>query len=305
MGYRLLDNEPFADAIKRMVFEQIDTALEHLKPTVRTKDEAIHDARVCIKKTRALLRLVRNSLGSKIYKSEDLVYRDAGRKLSQVRDAAALIETVDKLIEHFSDQLSTNAFGDVRSPLMRSKRERQARKKKAMAETAKSLRAARRRVEEWPGLQTSDICPGLRRVFKIGRARLATASKKPSVENLHEWRKQVKHFLYQTHVLRPIWPTVMEGVERELKTLGAYLSEDHDLSILRERVAKQSKRSDESTEIETLVALIDQRRGELQLKAKLLGARIYAERPGAFEWRIQQYWLAWRSEVKVDPIAGS
>jgi len=41
------------------------------------------------------------------------------------------------------------------------------------------------------------------------------------------------------------------------------------------------------------------------LKAKLLGARIYAEKPGAFEWRIQQYWLAWRSEVKVDPIAGS
>jgi hypothetical protein len=97
----------------------------------------------------------------------------------------------------------------------------------------------------------------------------------------------------------------MEEVEDDLKTLGGYLSDDHDLAILRERVLEQSKRSDDRAEIEALVALIDQRRGELQVKAKLLGARIYAEKPGAFVGRTQQNMQAWRSEVKVDPIAAS
>ncbi len=289
-----------------MVFEQIDKALDHLRPTVRNKDEAIHDARVCIKKTRALLRLARHLLGNKVYKSENTAYRDAGRKLSKVRDSAALVEIVDKLTEHFADQLSTNAFADVRGPLLRSKRQRQADKKRAMAEAAKSLRAARRRVEEWPATHNGGgLCEGLRRVFKEGRAGFVTASEQPSIENLHEWRKQVKHYLYQTHVLKRLWPNVMEEVEDELDTLGGYLSDDHDLAILRERVLKQSKRPDDGAEIEALVALIDQRRGELQVKAKLLGARVYAEKPGAFFGRTQQYWQAWRSEVKIDPIAAS
>ena len=90
-----------------------------------------------------------------------------------------------------------------------------------------------------------------------------------------------------------------------MKTLSGYLSDDHDLAILRERVLEQSKRSDDGAEIEALVALIDQRRGELQVKANLLGARIYAEKPGAFVGRTEHYWQAWRSEVKVDPIAAS
>ena len=37
--------------------------------------------------------------------------------------------------------------------------------------------------------------------------------------------------------------------------------------------------------------------------AKPLGARVYAENPAGFAARIEAYWKAWRSEVKVDPIA--
>src|SRR6266850_1644487 len=107
MSYRLKEGEGLNDGFKRIVLEQIDKALDNLKPTVRNKDEAIHDARVCIKKIRALLRLFRDALGDETYRAEDTAYRDAARALSKVRDSAALLEIVDKLIDHFSDQLST------------------------------------------------------------------------------------------------------------------------------------------------------------------------------------------------------
>ncbi len=109
--------------------------------------------------------------------------------------------------------------------------------------------------------------------------------------------------LYQMQVLRPLWLTVMEALAAELKTLGKYLSEDHDLAILREKVLEQLDETDDRTDIEALVALLDQRRNELQVIARTLGARIYAEKPRAFVARNLAYWQSWRSEVKVDPIA--
>src|SRR5258705_2900128 len=303
MGFRFREDENLSDGARRIVLEQIDQALDHLKPTVRNKDEAIHDARVCIKKIRALLRLTRESLGEETYQAEDTAYRDAARLLSKARDSAAMLEIVDKLIEHFSEQLSTNAFAGVRAPLLRSKTMRQQDRKIAMTKVAKSLRQARERVQDWPEVDPHQVlAKGLKRVFKLGRTTFATAYDQPSVETFHEWRKQVKHLLYQTQVLRPLWLTAMEALAAELKTLGKHLSKDHDLAILREKVLEQLEETDNHTEIEALVALIDQRRNELQVVARTLGARIYAEKPRTFVARTEAYWQAWRSEVKIDPI---
>jgi hypothetical protein len=56
-------------------------------------------------------------------------------------------------------------------------------------------------------------------------------------------------------------------------------------------------------EIETLIALIDQRAAELRLDARLLGERIYTDKPATFVRRVQCYWNAWREESKSQPIA--
>jgi len=304
MGYRLKEHEDLSAGTRRIALEQIDEALDHLQPTVRNKDEAVHDARVCIKKVRALLRLMRESLGYETYKAEDTSYRDAARALSKVRDSAAMLEIFDKLIEHFSNQLSTGAFAGVRAPLLHSQKLRQQDRKSAMAQVARSLLGGRERVQHWPEVDPHQaLAKGVKRVFKQGQTKFVAAYDQPSIETFHEWRKQVKHLLYQMQVLRPLWLTVMEALAAELKTLGKYLSEDHDLAILREKVLEQLDETDDRTDIEALVALLDQRRNELQVIARTLGARIYAEKPRAFVARNLAYWQSWRSEVKVDPIA--
>jgi CHAD domain-containing protein len=94
MGYRLKGGERFSDGIRRVAVELIDEALANLKPAVRNKDEAIHDARVSIKKMRALLRLVRGSLGEKTYKNEDKDYRNTARTLSRVARERRLFRVI-------------------------------------------------------------------------------------------------------------------------------------------------------------------------------------------------------------------
>src|SRR5215813_881391 len=303
MGYRLKDNEGFSKGIKRTVLEQVDKALDNLKPNVRSKDEGIHDARVSVKKIRAALRLIRDSLGENTFDAEDTAYRDIGRKLSKVRDSAAMLEVIDKLIVHFSDQLSPDAFASIRKPLRQSKAKRQQDRNQAMTKAAKSLRKARKRVADWPkpGHRQS-LERGLKRVFQGGRDNFAMAYDHPATETFHEWRKEVKHLLYQSRILRPLWRNMMEAFTSELKGLGKYLSEDHDLAILREKISDQLNDSEDRADIEALVALIDQRRNELQLMAKVLGTRIYAEKPRAFADRSETYWQAWRTEVKDNPI---
>ena len=130
---------------------------------------------------------------------------------------------------------------------------------------------------------------------------MAQAQAKPSIENFHEWRKRVKDLGYQMRLLKPIWPKMQKDLADELERLADYLSDDHDLAILRQTVVQRPP--EDCTQLEDLVALIDQRRGELEVKAGRLGKRMYVDKPNAFVRRLEVYWRAWCAETTVDSTA--
>ncbi len=304
MSYRLKQHETISDGIKRIVIEQIDKAIDGLESQSGRQDNAIHDARVCFKKIRAVLRLVQTEFDADIFRQENSCYRDAGRCLSAIRDTAAMLETFDKLTDRFANQLAPNAFAGLRQPLKQSSTARRLEKKKIMLEVARTIRTARRRVEQWPIQQDdfSALGQGIKRVYKQGRQSFANAIEQPSVENFHEWRKDVKYLRYQIRIIKPIWSTMLERLGDELETLGEYLSDEHDLALLRQCVLEPAEPPDGHMDIEALIALIDQRRGEPQVEAKRLGERVYAEKPRAFAGRLQVYWQAWRSDGHIASV---
>ena len=164
------------------------------------------------------------------------------------------------------------------------------------------LKSARPRVAKWP-IDDDGFCAlrqGLKRMYKKGRIDMLRAQAEPSVETYHTWRKRVKDLWYQVRLLKPTWPATVNNLADELGRLADYLSDDHDLAILRQRVLRQSP--EDRTQQEALVALIDQRRGELEVEAHRLGERIYVERPKAFVRRFEVYWRAWSAEANVNPI---
>jgi CHAD domain-containing protein len=304
MSYRLENGEKVANGMRRIVLEQADKALEQLTAKSGNKDDAIHNARVCFKKIRAVLRLMADRMGGDFQK-ENICYRDLGRRLSSVRNNVAMIESLAKLKERFGDQLSEKALSKPRRPLVESDARDKADKSRALAEVARGLRSARGRVEKWPlgNDGFGDLAGGLKRTYKQGRQGFAASCEGPTVANLHEWRKRVKDLWYQVRVLKKIWPGEVGKLADELEKLGDYLSDHHDLALLRASAGENWKEIGDESEIETLIALIDQRAAELRLEARLLGERIYAEKPSAFVNRLQHYWHAWRAESKVQPVA--
>src|ERR1043166_414 len=306
MSYRFEGNESARKAVQRVALEQLDKALEQTKAKVKL-DDAVHDVRVCFKKLRGLIRLVRAEIGDKQYKRENIFYRDLNRRLSEVRDTAALTEILDKLEARFAEELAANAFAAFRKYLTRATRRRQADKKSALVQARKKIIAARKRVKRWSIRNDSFLVvgSGLTQIYSRGRSLFENAYAKQSVRSFHEWRKDVKYFWYQLELLRELWPKELKRFAKQVEKLVDYLSDDHDLAMLRERVLATSKQSKGQHTDEALLALIDKRRAELETEARFLGERIYAEKSGAFKHRFHGYWRAWRAEQEVNPMAAS
>jgi len=299
MGYVFEEHETVSDGVKRIALEQLDKVAQYTKSGGKNRDEVIHDARVSLKKLRALIRLVQVKSNAHVLTQERVCYRNAARRMSEVRDTTAIIEAFDKLTKHYADQLTPKAFSELRElrkPFLRTQKRQQGNTSKALADVARMLKSAQQRVNDW-AIEDDGFAvlrSGFKRVYRKGRAAMVRAQSKPSVENHHEWRKRVKDLGYQIRLLRPIWQGMFDALANEFEKLADYLSHDHDLALLRQRMVQNP--SDGRTPVKTLVALIDQRREELQVEAKRLGIRLYAEKPSALVRRIEVYWRVRCSE---------
>jgi CHAD domain-containing protein len=121
---------------------------------------------------------------------------------------------------------------------------------------------------------------GLERTYRRGRRDWRACLDDPSVEKLHKWRKRVKDLWYHCSILQQTWKPVMSALADEAHELSDRLGDDHDLAVLLEWGA------------EPLDPLIATRRRELQGEAFAFGARLYADKPGAFVGRIERWWDA-------------
>src|SRR5262245_5933575 len=100
MSFRFKLDEPLAKGVSHIGLEQLaraEAALGNEKDTAR----GIHDARRCLKRLRALLRLVRPALAKKTYAAEMRRLRGIARMLSATRDAHVMRQTMDKLAGRF------------------------------------------------------------------------------------------------------------------------------------------------------------------------------------------------------------
>jgi CHAD domain-containing protein len=288
--------EPVAKAVRRLARELIQQALRSLDRIEEL--ESIHDVRKDIKKMRAILRLVRDNSPSRTYRKFTRALRKAAAPLAGARDAHVKLQAFESLVAHFKKQISIERFKRFRAELEKNCREAtRLFSEKGSANNARAIfltlsgRLADLAVErkEWGA-----VCPGVQTSYRLGRRDYKAVLKDPSTENFHNWRKRVKDLWYQVRLLRPIWPEQMCALSEELKTLGEYLGDDHDLSLLKEEVAAMARRNGTIGDIEALVAVIDLRQRELRSAALDLGARVYSEKPVVFSQRLGRYWKFWR-----------
>src|ERR1035441_2229187 len=110
MAYRLKAGESVPENIRQIVIEELDSAIAQLRTrSIKKRDEAIHEARKGVKKIRGVLKLMRSGLGG-TYKIENEALRTIGAHLSELRDAGALLETVDAMSEKYAEPAQQSAL---------------------------------------------------------------------------------------------------------------------------------------------------------------------------------------------------
>jgi CYTH domain-containing protein/CHAD domain-containing protein len=295
-SYRLKRKEGAADGLRRVARGRVEKAAERLRdPSEGELADAIHGARKDLKKVRAVLKLLREELGRKRFKTENRRFRDAARILAESRDAEVKLQTLAELRRQGEELPPSGALAWQRA--LEADRDRLA---AARGEGAARIERARAAVEEagagisrWPiGSDSWKLLePGIERGYRDGRAALARVRADGSAENVHELRKRAKDLWYLLRLLAPAWPGLLEPTAEQAHELADLLGDHHDLAVL---AADLNGRADLAHSRAAFERAIENRQAGLLEQALELAERLYAEKPKRFARRLRGYWRAWR-----------
>jgi CHAD domain-containing protein len=222
--------------------------------------------------------------------------RDAGRRLSGLRDAQVLVDTLGG----FKDELGRRPYKALRSRLEAARddlAERAQGAGGATAEVADELEATRARIGSWMLEDESfaSAAQGLSRIHRRGRKAMEAALEDGSDQAWHEWRKRVKDLWYSLRIVEPIAPTQLSGMTAEADELSDLLGDHNDLAVLLDAIDEHADALDSEQAAEARAAVI-RRRDRLRLAAVPLGRRLYAEGSRGFARRLSGYWDARAAE---------
>ncbi|MEZ4319990.1 MAG: CHAD domain-containing protein [Myxococcota bacterium] len=292
-----LQGEPIADGFVRLYEGLLDDAIAHLSGRGHPEEiEAVHEARKALKKARALLRLVRDDLPQ--YRRANRLCRDAGREISELRDASAQIETLDMARRRFPEGVVDDALDRIRAELVARRDAMHADGAPERIASALELARKARAVSadfDVRHLDVHTLQPGLALSYGRGLLVFHRVLRGYDTDLLHQWRKRAKYHRYHVGFIQEAWPSVLKAREKTLHELTELLGDDHDLSVLHETlghvvVSQPSLAIDAAAVVEIATGV----RAELQAAALRDGALCFAEAADAMAVRLTAYVRAWQ-----------
>ncbi len=301
MSYVFERPDRLAVEIRRVAGERLEHALDQLGPSLAGDPaKAVHEARKDLKKTRSLLRLIRESLGDERYRAENDRLREAAHLLAGAREADAKVESLAALLEHAGEGIGQMASVEAQAWLaaLRSQTSEREGVEEAAFQAAALVGRARDDARLWAlGYGSFEILePGLRGTYRQGRRLLEKTGGDPSDETVHEWRKRVKDMWYSLRLLGEVWAPVIRPMADQAHELSDLLGDHHDLGEVRGAIeAGETGLLPEARD--ELLALVRARQSELHGAAISIGSRLYAEKPGRYVARLERLWDAWAEDA--------
>ena len=301
VSYVFTTPDRLAGEVRRVAAERLENALAQLRGRLAEDPaKAVHEARKDLKKTRSLLRLIRDSLGEERYRFENDRLRGAAHLLAGAREADAMVEAIDRLIEHAGAGMGAVAASEAKAWLatLRSQRSGRTGVEGVASDAAGLIGLARDDVRLWAlGDGSFEIVgPGFGRTYRRGRQLLGKATGDPSDETVHEWRKRVKDMWYSLRLLGEAWPPVLRPLADQAHELSELLGDHHDLGEVGVAIEAGDSGLLPATRTE-LLAHVRSRQAELHGAAVSVGRRLYAEKPSRYVARLEGLWNAWAKDA--------
>ncbi|MEX0879397.1 MAG: CHAD domain-containing protein [Thermoanaerobaculia bacterium] len=200
--------------------------------------ESVHDFRKSVRRARAVVSLLRPSLGKTAAAGITGELRRAFGPTGELRDTHILLET---LREVPSDD-------PARDPVLRALEEEPG---GDSAPAGEALRAGSRILQPLPGVlgvtlpraySMEDLARGIARGWRRTRRALERAASTGLDADFHEWRKRVKELRYQVELLASTGSAELKRQEKALSALAEELGRVTDLIVLRSALASRQER---------------------------------------------------------------
>jgi hypothetical protein len=295
MAFRLRPAESVSQGLRRLAAKELRSARDELRRTTPPRDVAILEARKSVKKVRAIVQLIKDDDGRLAGGLKRL--RTINRRLSELRDADAVVGILATLRSRNPRLFSEHTFARVRRHLL-------ARKQAAMEaaerdgtwkKVGKELRKLRRAAKRWRPTHRgfAALAPGIRVSHQRGRKALARARKRHRASDFHEWRKQIKALWYELRLVEGRTQSIRRDV-RALHLAATWLGDDHNVTVLCAELSKRPSICGGPEDLVRLRLAADRYQRDLRKKSIHGAQRIYVRAPGDYQRGVKRAWKAWR-----------
>ena len=256
----ILDSVKLKD-IKPALSGYVSDSQRLLKKSAPPDEDAIHDIRVLMKKSRATLKLLKSQLDEGLLTRENLAYREIGRLLCSWRDNAVHRRTL-KILKKENQGLFARLEDNEKIGLLLTKSDpapevlTELNERTEQIDNLLNKASFRIRFESLENLDPQLLLRELEQTFTIVGENYLRCRNNPKPEWLHEFRKRSKDFLYQLYYFRPLNPAVIKGLEKKLDALTQDLGKYNDLTQIMRIVEYEFGTQENSPAMDELMVVI-------------------------------------------------
>jgi len=199
-------------------------------------DRDIHDARVSLKKARALLKLLRSQLHDDFYLREYETISKSGKALCALRESAVHRKLLKDIRKKHPDIFKKLSNPEIDRLVRKPEKDQglPGESLKILDEVSASLKKSlyRIRFEAMGNLKQAVLLKELVTTWAVVRNAFLVCRNDPSAKKIHEFRKRAKDFLYQLAFFKPINPSRIRSVQKKTEEMTQDLGRHHDLAML-------------------------------------------------------------------------
>jgi CHAD domain-containing protein len=305
MAYVVRPNRQVGAELRHVARQELRRAAASLRGAAA--NGGVHEARKRVKKVRAVLKLWDGFHKGRWTKDRRRL-REAGRTLSGLRDADAIIEAFDKVRKQYPDRLSEHSYAAIRRQLMSRKTQAvsQASQENHLRHTARQLERVRRSAKGWRvrSIRKSSLPDLLRQSFRASRKAMKIAAAGEDPGDVHNWRKRVKTLWYHLRLLQVLAPDLEARIER-LKSLETLLGDDHNLEVLCTTIAGDRALYGRDSDLRRFTSAARRQQAALRRQAFALGRRLHCETSKDFSRWVRRRLMAGRTGGTPSPESES
>ncbi len=302
-GFAFASGEALDRAFRRVMRRQLRSAGRALAAE-EASALAVHRARRCLKRSRALLALLEPVFRKNRWVKEAKALKRVGQRLAGARDEQAKLDALEKLSVR-----DRRAAGATTVNMLRKVIEaRRAKLERAVAHELKRDLARdlgrlgeRFRRKSLKRFDEDALVDGVVETYRRGRRAMRRAYESGHDEDFHTWRREVQTHWRHMQLIDACAPAEARGRAEAAMALSGLLGEDHDLWLLLNDLDQPSLPLGTAAR-QRLKRAIANAQAELRLEAQAIGEQLFAEKPKQLgKWLKRALRKAIEVEVSVGP----